>query len=261
MFEVRTVVHARRQHHHARLVDPGGRHRAQRLEQQIRVVRHRRHAVQREQLGEQPHRHLAVLEHVAHAAGHAQVVFEHVVGAAAIGVGGAHDVDAGDVRVHAAGHVDAHHLGPELRVLQHLLLRHDAGLDDRLLVVDVVHEAVERVDALAQPGFELLPFALGNDARDHVERNQPLGAGAVFVLGAVDGEGDADAAKHQFGLVATRLHRRGLLGVEPAAVFAVVRPYPRGAVHLVEARLHGRFSPASPVEATSAPKDSSAQCQ
>ena len=58
---------------------PAGATAAQRLQQQVRVVRHRRHAVQAEQLREQPHHHLAVLEHVAHAAGHAQVVLEHVV--------------------------------------------------------------------------------------------------------------------------------------------------------------------------------------
>jgi hypothetical protein len=32
-------------------------------------------------------------------------------------------------------------------------------------VVDVVHEAVERIDTLAQAGLELLPLALGDDAR------------------------------------------------------------------------------------------------
>ena len=43
-----------------------GATRAQRLEQQVGVVRDRRDAVLAEQLGEQPHHHLAVLEHVAH---------------------------------------------------------------------------------------------------------------------------------------------------------------------------------------------------
>ncbi len=74
----------------------GGRRRAgaQGLEQQVGVVGDRRDAVLREQLGEEPHHHLAVLQHVAHAAGHPQVVFEHVVLAVAVGVGRAHDVDA-----------------------------------------------------------------------------------------------------------------------------------------------------------------------
>jgi aspartyl-tRNA(Asn)/glutamyl-tRNA(Gln) amidotransferase subunit B len=33
----------------------------------------------------------------------------------------------------------------------------------------------------------------GDDARDEVEGDESLGAGAVLVLGAIDGEGDADA--------------------------------------------------------------------
>ena len=253
MLEVGAVVHARCQHHHARLVDAGRRHRAQRLEQQVGIVRHRRHAMQREQLGKQPHRHLAVLEHVAHAAGHTQVVFEHVVGAAAIGIGRANDVDAGDVRIHATGHIDIDHLRAELRVLQHLLGGHDTGLEDLLAVVHVVHESVERVHALAQPGLHVLPLVLGDDARDHVERDQPFGAGAVFILGAVDGEGDADAAEHHLGLFSARLHQSTLLFVEPLPVCAVVRSHAARGVHLVEARLHGRLSPASAGEATSAP--------
>src|SRR6218665_4053784 len=47
--------------------------------------------------GEQAHHHLAVFQHVAHAAGHTQVVFEHVV--LALRIGRAHDIDAGDMRV------------------------------------------------------------------------------------------------------------------------------------------------------------------
>ena len=72
---------------------------------------HRRHTVLDEELGEEPHHHLAVLQHVGDTAGHAQVVFEHVVLAAAVRVAGAHDVNARDVAVDAAGYIDAHHLG------------------------------------------------------------------------------------------------------------------------------------------------------
>jgi hypothetical protein len=39
---------------------------------------------------------------------------------------GTDDVDAGDMRVDAAGNVDAAHLVAELRVADHLLGRHDA---------------------------------------------------------------------------------------------------------------------------------------
>ena len=111
--------------------------------------------------------------------GHAQVVLEHVVAAAAVGVGGAHDVDAGDVRVDAAGHLDALHLGAVLRVAEHLLGRDDARLQDLLAVVDVVEEAVQRRDPLAQPPLQLAPLVRRDDARDQVERDQPLGAASA----------------------------------------------------------------------------------
>ena len=219
-------------------------------------MRDRRDAVLAEQLGEQPHHHLAVLEHVAHAAGHAQVVLEHVVAAAAVGVGGAHDVDAGDVRVDAAGDVDAHHLGAELRVAEHLLGRHDAGLEDLLVVVDVVDEAVQRRDALAQAALHLAPLVRRDHARDQVERDQPLGAGAVLVLGAVDGEGDADAAEDHLGLLAPRrASPRGGCSREPAVVAAVVL------AHRAAARRASRRSPGSSAcllaarVAKSAPRD------
>jgi hypothetical protein len=55
------------------------------------------------------------------------------------------------------------------------------------------------------------PLVLGNDARDQVERDQALGAGAVLVLGAVDREGDADAAEDHLGLFCGATHGLGRL--------------------------------------------------
>ena len=243
MLEVGAVVHARRQHDHGRVDHARRRDRAQRLEQQVRVVRDRRDAVRTEQFGEQPHHHLAVLEHVAHTAGHAQVVLEHVVAAAAVGVAGTHDVDAGDVRVDAAGHVDAAHLAAVLRVVQHLLLRHDAGVEDALLVVDVVDEVIQRGHALRQPLLHLRPLVFRDDARNQVEGNQPLGSGAVLVLRAVHGEGDADAAKDHLGLGAAVPHQVVRLLAQPALVAAVVLTdlFAFGQ-HFVEAGLHASGS-------------------
>ncbi len=210
-------------------------------------MRHRLDAVLAEQLGEQAHRHLAVLEHVAHAAGHAQVVFEHVVGAAAVGIGGAHDVDAGDLRIDIGRHVDIDHFGAELGVALDLLGRHDAGLEDRLLVIDVVDEAIERRHALSQAALHLAPFVGRDDARDEVERDQALGALVghvrVFVPGAVHGKRDADAAKDHFGLFTAGTHDvAGLLG-QPARVAAVMRAHHIGrAAHLVECLGHDHAS-------------------
>ncbi len=102
------------------------------------------------------------------------------------------------MRVDPHRHVDAAHFRPELRIAEHALAGHDARAEDRLLVIDVVQERVERLHALAQPAIEHLPLVRRNDPRHDVERNQPLGAGIL----AVHRERDADAMKRALGLVA-----------------------------------------------------------
>ena len=104
-------------------------------------------------------------------------------------------------------HLDADHLGLELRIALDLLARNQPGLEDRLIVIDVGEEAVDRSHALGEALFEIAPLVGRDDARDHVGRDQP--PGAAFV--AVHGEGDADAAEQQVGLGAAlgeRLLRR-----------------------------------------------------
>ena len=103
---------------------PAGEQAVEIGEQQVGIVLDRADALRREELREEPHHHLAVLEHVGHARRDAQVVLEDVELARAR----ADEIDAGDVRVDAAGNVDSLHLGAILRVRQHALGRHDAGL-------------------------------------------------------------------------------------------------------------------------------------
>ena len=64
----------------------------------------------------------------------------------------------------------------------------------------------------------------GNDARQQVERNEPLGAGAVLVLGAVHRKGDADPAKNHLRLFAARPHHLAGLLRKPLVVALVVLP-------------------------------------
>ena len=114
-------------------------------------------------------------------------------------------------------------------------------------MVDVLDEAVQRRDALAQAGLHLAPFLARNDAGDEVKGDEALGAGAVFVLGAVDREGDAHAAEDHLGFFAPVSHQLGRLGLQPALVGTVVLadagrcPGPRAGegAHLVEGVLHG----------------------
>ena len=247
VLEVGAVVHAGGQHHHRGIVDRGRGHRAQGFEQHVGVMGHRGHAVLAEQLGKEPHHHLAVFQHVAHATGHPQVVLEHVVAATAIRIAGPHDVDARDVRVDVARHIHPHHLGAELRVLEDLLGGDQAGLEDVLPVVDVVDEAVERRDPLGQPLFHLRPLMGRNHAGNQVEGDQALGARAVFVLGAIHRESDADPAEDHLGLFAPGAHQAAFLARQPVSVDLVVRAYLCAAgegtgVHFVEALFHRQLS-------------------
>ena len=114
----------------------GGRRRdgAKRGEQLLRVLVDAEHAVALEERRELALHRGAVLEHVAGARGRAQVVLEHEVLAVLV----AHDVDAGDVRVDAAGRVDADHLAAEVARAEDELGRDPAVAQDPLVVVDVV---------------------------------------------------------------------------------------------------------------------------
>ncbi len=194
VLEVRGVVRAGGQDCDRRLVAAIRGNRPQVLEQQVGIVLHRPDRLRREQLGKQPHHHLAVLEHVRHAGRHAKVVLEDEELAAV----GAHEIDAGDVRVDAAGDVHALHLAAVLRVAEHALGRDHALVQDALLVIDVAEECVQRRDPLLQPALEHGPFVRRNDPRNEIERNQPLGARVL----AVDGERDADAVERALRLLA-----------------------------------------------------------
>ena len=226
VFEVGAVVLAGREHGHHRVARPRRSGGAQRLQQQRRVVLHRQHRLALEQLGEEPHHHLAVLDHVRHARGRAQVVLEHVVLAVRV----AHQVDAGDAGIDAVGQLDAAHFLLEAGVLQHLLGRDHARLEDLLPVVDVVQEAVERIYALLESLRQLVPLRFRDDARDGVERNQPFRT--LFV--AVDGEGDANAMEQQVGFAALFRHPLGRGIGEPLRDGAKVRTHlPIGRAHFV----------------------------
>jgi hypothetical protein len=226
MFEIGAVVGARGQHDDGRVRHPLRRHGAQLFEQHVRIVLDRRDLVLGEQFGEEAHHHLAVFEHVRHTGRHAQVVFEDVE----LALAGADDIDAGDVRVDVARQIDAHHFRTELGVIQHLLGRNLARLENFLIVIDVVQEHVERLDALTQPGTQGFPFGGRNDARNDVERNQPLLARFL----AIHGEGDADPVKGQIGLGPLALDALGWRRLEPVFVSLVMRTDATvGVIHLV----------------------------
>ena len=145
----------------------------------------------------------------------------------------AHDVDAGDVGVDAAGRVDADHLAPEVACAEHELRRHLPVAQDPLAVVDVGDEQVERVDALDHAALDVIPLLARDHAGDQVEREDPL---EPFLL-AVDREADALIQERGVDGVPPRLELLDAQRREPLGEHAVVRPgLPRRLEHLVEER-------------------------
>ncbi len=229
VLEVGRVVHARREQHDRR--HGGGRRGdvAQRREQLLRVLVDAEYAVALEERRELALHGGAVLEHVAGARGRAQVVLEHEVLAVLV----AHDVDAGDMRIDAAGRVEADHLASEVPRAEDEIGRDFPVAQDALTVVDVGQEGVERVHALDHAALDVVPLVARDHARDEVEREDPL---EPFLL-AVDGEADALVEERRVDRVPARrelldAQRRELLGER-----AVVGPGSAGRLeHLVEER-------------------------
>src|SRR5262249_37263725 len=94
---------------------------------------------------------------------------------------GANQSGAREVAPDAAGRGGVNALRPEARGGPDNLGRYDTVLDDRLPVIHVVDEQIERADALVQAAFDDGPFSGRDDARHEIEGKDPLGAGAVAV--------------------------------------------------------------------------------
>ena len=237
MFVVGGVVDAGRQQHHGRFAGGGVRRdRCQRFQKHVRIVLDRRDPMPREQFRKQPQHDLAVLQHVGDAGRRAGIVLEHIEG---VGID-AHEVDARDRYIKTVRHLLPVHLRPERGVAEHHVVRDHPGAQDLARAVDVADQHVERLDPLGQAALDLLPFGGGKDARDHVERDQPLlGLGL-----AIDREGDADAAEDQLGLAPPVVERILGLFVQPAEKLVIGEADPaRTDIHLVKGRRHR--SPAS----------------
>src|SRR5215469_10522761 len=83
--------------------------------------------------------------------------------------------------------VDAHEFAAEMFAAQHEIDGNDAIFEDLLIMIDIKEEEVQRGDTLRLPAFEMLPFLVRDDARDHVKGEDAFDA----FLRAIDGEGDA----------------------------------------------------------------------
>src|SRR5205085_6145515 len=115
----------------------------------------------------------------------------------------ADQVGAGDVAPDSERRIEAVTLLAEGDGRVDHVRRDGPVLEDLLLVIDIVDEAVERVDALLEAALDVVPLGGADDARDQVEGEDALGA----LIVAVDVEGDAELQEEPFGgvLVAEKL--------------------------------------------------------
>ncbi len=192
------------QHHLRVAVRVPGRDAAQGLRQAGRIVidaLHARgiHRPRHDPLGDQP-----VLQHVAHAARRAEVVFQHPEGARGV----ADQVDAADVDAHAPGRTDPAQPGQIVSRGEHQLLGNAAFGEDELLAVHVVEEEREGPDALDQAALELRPVGRRDGPREQAEGEDLLRPALIVE----DGEGDALVEQRQLG---QRLAAAELLGGFP----------------------------------------------
>ena len=221
----------RREQDHGRVVRGRARRdRAQGGEERVRIVLDRRDPVPGEQLREEAHHRLPVLQHIRDPGRDAGIVLEDVERLLV----DADDVDPGDVHVDAVRRLDIDHLEAEMGIAVDEVLRDDAGPDAFLGPVHVAQEGVDGADPLLEPALEEGPFRLRQHPRDDVERDEPLGR---FVV-PVDREGDAELAEEQLRLAAPGIEHVGGRLVEPAfelRISGAGRVLPvRGARHLIE---------------------------
>ncbi len=191
VFEVSGVEDAGREQDDVRLGTAFGRKRAQRGEQELRIVLDGTHAVAVEELREGALHDAAVGEHVAHAGRHAQIVFEHdeLAGVQAQQVG----ADDGDVDV--AGNLQAAHLAAVVLAAVDQFARNNLVVEDLGFGVDVAQKEIESGDALGEAALDAIPLLRGDEARQQVVGKDPLGS----FFPAVDGEGDALGEEGQLG--------------------------------------------------------------
>jgi len=209
------------------------RHGFQRAEQLVDVVLDRPDALLRHEIGEEPHHHLPVLQHVGDARGCAQVILEDVE----VLVVDTDDIDARHLHIDVAVERQPVHLRPVIGIEIDEFRRDDAGAQDLARAIDVLQEQVECPHPLFEPAREMRPFRSGEDARDDVEGDQPLLGFRV----AVDGEGDADPAEEELRLLPAMFQELWRRGCQPFLQHPVGLPaLTVMAVHLVEdrARLH-----------------------
>jgi hypothetical protein len=193
VFEIGTIVNARRQHcDHRFAIAAIGRTRLQRPAQILWVTADFTYADRTEQFGEHVHHRFPVFQHIGYARWRSGIIFKHIEFVAL----GSDEVDADNMRIDMPGWREADHRREESPVIGNQCFRNAAGADDFLPVINIVKKGVDRTDTLLDPARQPCPFLRPDYTWDDIEGNEPL-----FGLGcAIDVEGDSGAAEQRIGL-------------------------------------------------------------
>src|SRR5438477_11384220 len=189
MLEISGVVDARRQQHDCRILFPCGRDVSKNVEQLLALVIHRPDPVLGKEIWKNTAHDLPVLNDVGNARRAARVIFENKKIAIPI----AHQIGAANVDVNVLRDAEVHELRPEMRRLPDVILGNHAIAQNRLAVIDVVQEEVERGDSLFQTALDFLPFRGGDNSRNQIEGKNSLGPLRI----AINSESDALAQKSE----------------------------------------------------------------
>ena len=181
--QIRGIVDPWRQCHHFRLLAATGSHRFQHREEPAGIVVDPPNS----QAFKHPRKSLLqngpILQYVGNPRGDAQVIFENVKLAVSV----TNEIRSIDVAPDATGRIKTNARGPEsFRGLDDLE-RNDLVFDDLLLVVNVVNEEVQGLNALPQPALDPFPILRADQARDEIKWEYLF----LSLLFAIDIEGDA----------------------------------------------------------------------
>jgi len=135
--------------------------------------------------------HRAILEHIGDTGRTAQIVFKHINVAVAV----PHQVRAGYMAPNTARRVQADALFAIRFRREHDFRRHDAVLENLLVVVEVLDEMVQGGNPLLEAALNAAPLGGRHDARHKIERENLLHPGAL----AIDVESDAHLQERALG--------------------------------------------------------------
>jgi hypothetical protein len=105
-----------------------------------------------------------------------------------------YQIRTSDMTPNAARHIEPYALRSEGRGGEDNFLGNSLVFKDFLIVVDVIQEQIQRVDALFQAAFDIVPVTGFHNARHDVEREDLFGT----FIAAIYGKGDAHVIHGSF---------------------------------------------------------------